>query len=71
MDPYIEIEGADADLVQKVSEKLGDKWSDAKFGDVGVVYFDEYEMTEDELYIELKYFDVDMPIPDWLYKKRK
>jgi adenylate cyclase class 2 len=71
VDPYIEIEGASELLVRQAAEKLGYSWEDAKFGDVGVVYFDEYEMTEDELYIELKYFEIDTPIPDWLEQRRR
>lgn len=71
VDPYIEVEGPNEAVVRATAEKLGYDWNDAKFGDVGVVYFDEYDMTEDELYIELKYFDVDSPIPDWLAERKR
>ena len=71
VDPYIEVEAPSEAVVRATAEKLGYDWNDAKFGDVGVVYFDEYDMTEDELYIELKYFDIDSPIPDWLAERKR
>lgn len=71
VDPYIEIESETEQVVRDTADRLGFKWSDAKFGDIGVVYFDEYDMSEDELYKDLKYLDADQPIPDWLLAKRK
>ncbi len=42
LDPYIEIEGTSAEVVQETAQKIGLVWDTASFGDVMVAYRDQY-----------------------------
>ena len=44
LEPFIEVEGATEELVKSVSEKLGMKWSNAKFCAVDVLYAEKYDI---------------------------
>lgn len=71
IDPFVEIEGKAEDDVKIVAKLLGYNWSQATFGDVGPAYFDEYDISEDELYIKLTSFDFESAPPGWLQERRK
>jgi adenylate cyclase class 2 len=49
LDPLVEVEGRDESEVRAVSEKLGFKWSDAKFCPAGEIYVEKYGVTPDRI----------------------
>lgn len=48
LNPYVEIEGASAEAVQELADKLGLDWSDAVFGGVASAYKLQYPHIGDE-----------------------
>lgn len=66
--PFIEVEAQDAETVRKVSEQLGLKWNRAIFDTVEPVYYNEYEVTRDQIHaVEL--FSFNKPVPNTFKKK--
>jgi len=47
LEPFVEVEGKSEEEVQKVSEKLGFDYAQAKFCAVDTLYYEKYKVTKD------------------------
>ncbi|MEI6053776.1 MAG: class IV adenylate cyclase [Candidatus Saccharibacteria bacterium] len=67
LNPYIEIEGPDEDIVKQIASKLSLDWNDAVFGDVMTAYRIQYpHLREDQMISDLAEVSFGLPLPDML-----
>lgn len=49
LEPFVEVEGKDNDVVRAVSEKIGFKWDEAKFCAVDTLYSEKYGISTHQI----------------------
>ena len=71
LNPYIEIEGDNVEIVKAVTKSLGLKWKDAVFGDVMAAYRSQYpHLGPHDTVGNLSEVKFDDPMPDMLKSSR-
>jgi hypothetical protein len=69
LNPFIEIEALDEDLVKNAADKLGFEWSEAIFGSVTVAYRRQYPAITAQQHIsQIPEIKFNLPKPDWFEK---
>ena len=63
LEPFVEVEGENEEVVKNVSERLGFDWGEAIFGGVDVLYAKKYNISTDRINNETPKIVFDMENP--------